>query len=78
MVWEKEVNKIKNILGNFQLGKVKNKYEVIMFDSIKKGWDGVFQDWDNEFSSGYIMGIKSAIIPAKIIEDKRVKNSIFI
>ncbi len=39
----KAVNKIKNILGIFQLGKVKNKYEVIKLEKINIGCKSVDQ-----------------------------------
>ncbi len=74
----KAVNKIKNILGIFQLGKVKNKYEVMILEITNIGCKSVDQHWDNDFKSGYIMGIDRVTITAKTIEDKRVKNSIFI
>lgn len=85
MLWEfknvvcgKAVSKIKNTLGNLQLGKVKNKYEVIIFEITNIGCKSVDQHWDNEFRSGYIKGIRNVVIVAKTIEVKRVKNSIFI
>ncbi len=70
--------KTKNTLGILQLGKVKNRYEVITFEITNMGCKSVDQHWDNEFRSGYIKGIESEVIAAKTIEVKRVKNSIFI
>jgi len=78
VLYGKAVNKIKNMLGTLQLGKVKNKYEVTILEITNIGCKSVDQHWDNEFRSGYIKGIESDVIMAKTIEDKRVKNSIFI
>lgn len=66
------------MLDVLQLGKVKNKYEVTILEIINIGCKSVDQHWDNEFKSGYIKGIDRVVIAAKTIEDKRVKNSIFI
>lgn len=78
MVWGKAVNKIKNTLGILQLGKVKNRYEVTIFEITNIGCKSVDQHWDNEFRAGYIKGIDRVVVAAKTIEVKRVKNSIFI
>ena len=77
MVYGKAVSKIKNTLGILQLGRVKNRYAVRMLDTTNRGCKLVDQHWDNEVRSGYTMGIKSTLNVANIIEDKRVKNSIF-
>ena len=77
VVYGKAVSKIKNTLGILQLGRVKNRYAVRMLDTTNRGCKLVDQHWDNEVRSGYTMGIKSTLNVANIIEDKRVKNSIF-
>ena len=77
VVYGKAVSRIKNTLGILQLGRVKNRYAVRMLDTTNRGCKLVDQHWDNEVRSGYTMGIKSTLNVANIIEDKRVKNSIF-
>ena len=73
---ENPVNSIKKKLGTLHNDIEKKKYDVMAFERIKAGWNGVFQYSDNENSGPWHNTIPNGDMATNIIANKRIMDSI--